>query len=155
MNVYFSDEQDVPVDGAALRALAERVLAAQGLPDGTEMALMLIGPAQMAAYQEEFMGRSGPTDVLSFPVADLEPGVPPRRMANDPPVALGDVFVCPEVVAARIEEEDLEPGEYSMERLVVHGILHLLGYDHPDDDEEAANVMQDREDELLAGGGRS
>jgi probable rRNA maturation factor len=147
VNVYFSDEQDHPVDGDSLRALAERVLVAEGLPPETEVSLMLVGKGEMAAYQERFMGRSGPTDVLAFPLAELVPGTAPRRVANDPPIALGDVFVCPEVAAARAEEEGLAPEDYGMERLVVHGILHLLGYDHGDD--HSAEIMEEREDALL------
>jgi probable rRNA maturation factor len=150
VNVYFSDEQDRPVDGDSLRALAERVLVAEGLPLETEVSLMLVGPEEMASYQERFMGRSGPTDVLAFPLVELLPGSAPRRVANEPPIALGDVFVCPSVVASRITEEGLDSEDYGLERLVVHGILHLLGYDHADD--HSAETMERREDELLGMG---
>jgi probable rRNA maturation factor len=147
VNVQFWDEQEHPIDGDALRSLAERVLEAEGVPPDTEMSLMLVDAGEMGLRYREWTGSPGVTDVLSYPLADLEPGMPPRRVANGPPVALGDVLVCPAVVASRIEEEGLAPEDYGIERLVVHGILHLLGYDHGDD--HSAEKMETREDELL------
>lgn len=147
MNVFFSDEQDDPVDAGALRALAEHVLRSERLPDGTEMSLMLVAPEQMAGYNEQFLDRSGPTDVLALPLLHLAPGHPPVRVANEPPVALGDVFLCPDYIRRRAEAEGLDPADYGLRRLVVHGILHLLGYDHHEDG--PAEHMEAREDELL------
>ena len=149
MNVFFSDEQDEPVDAGALRALSEQVLEAEGLPEGTEMAMILVGPEQMAGYNEQFLDRSGPTDVLALPLLHLVPGHPPRRVANEPPIALGDVFLCPDYITRRAEAESLDPADYDLRRLAVHGILHLLGYDHHEDG--AAEQMERREDELLKG----
>jgi probable rRNA maturation factor len=151
VNVFFSDEQDEPVDAGALCALAEQVLEAEGLPEGTEMAMMLVDPEQMAGYNEQFLDRSGPTDVLALPLLHLVPGHPPRRVANEPPVALGDVFLCPDYISRRSAAERLDPADYDLRRLAVHGILHLLGYDHHDD--VAAEQMERREDELLKGPG--
>ena len=133
MNVFFSDEQDEPVDAGALRALSEHVLRAEGLPEGTEMAMMLVASEQMAGYNEQFLDRNGPTDVLALPLLHLAPGHPPRRVANEPPIALGDVFLCPDYIARRAEAEGLDPADYDLRRLAVHGILHLLGYDHHED----------------------
>ena len=146
MNVYLTDEQDEPLDAGALRALAEHVLKSEGLPPETEMLLMLVDPVQMAGYNKSYMGRDEATDVLAFPVLDLEPGHPPRRLAGDPPVLLGDVLLCPAFIARRAEEDGVPPQE-DLERLTVHGMLHLLGYDH--DDPAAAEVMEEREDALL------
>lgn len=150
MNIFFSDEQDEPVDGEALKALAASVLSAERLPDGTEMSLILVDPVQMAGYNEQFLDRPGPTDVLALPLEHLSPGHPPRRVANEPPVSLGDVFLCPDYIARRAEAESLDPIDYDLERLVVHGILHLLGYDHHEDG--VAEMMERREDELLGRG---
>lgn len=152
MNVFLSDEQDEPLDGAALRSFASFVLGDEGLPPETEVAIVLVGPEQMAEYNRAFMNRRGPTDVLAFPVSELTPGHPPTRMANDPPVALGDVFLCPSVIKGHAEEEG-RPFDDWMHLLVAHGILHLLGYDHADD--RAAEQMEQRERELLAGAGRN
>jgi len=152
VNVFFSDEQDEPVDGDALRALALYVLEAERLPGETEMSLILVGPEQMAGYNEQFMDRPGPTDVLAFPLAELVPGHPPLRVANDPPVALGDIFLCPVVIARRIVAEGWSADYYDIYRLVVHGMLHLLGYDHHVP--TGADLMEQREDELLSGNER-
>ena len=153
MNIFFSDEQDEPADGDALRALALHVLQAEGLPDDTEMALILVGPEQMAGYNERFMDRQGSTDVLAFPLADLEPGHLPRRVANEPPIALGDVFLCPVEITRRTIAEGLSKEYYNVPRLAVHGMLHLLGYDHHEP--VSADLMERRENELLADEGRS
>lgn len=151
MNVFLSDEQDEPLDGAALRAFAERILEAEGLPDATEMALMFVGPDQIAEYNRRFMGREGPTDVLAFPLEELVPGSMPVPVANEPPPALGDVFLCPSEVARRAEALGIPTDDF-LYLLVAHGILHLLGYDHEDD--EAAEEMERREEQLLALVGR-
>lgn len=152
MNVFFSDEQDEPIDGAALRRFAVFVLGEEGLPPDTEVALVMVGPEQMAEYNRLFMNRKGPTDVLAFPVTELTPGNVPARMANDPPVALGDVFLCPEVIKDHADKEGRVFDDW-MHLLVAHGILHLLGYDH--DDDRAAEQMEQRERELLVGAGRT
>jgi len=152
VNVFFSDEQDVPVDDAGLRRFAEMILESEGLPEGTEVAVILVGPDQIADYNRRFMGREGPTDVLAFPIEDLRPGQLPTPVANDPPLVLGDVFLCPAEIRRRARTEGIPEDDF-MYLLVVHGILHLLGYDH--DDEKAAERMEHREDELLELVGRS
>lgn len=151
MNVFLADEQDEPIEPEPLRSLALDVLAAEDLPSETEVSVVFVGPDEMQRYNERFMKREGPTDVLAFPLEHLHPG---RRVAvtpNGPPLNLGDVFICPLVVrdnasAAGVSYED----ELSL--MVVHGILHLLGYDHFDDQEAA--TMERREAELLARAGR-
>jgi probable rRNA maturation factor len=152
VNVFLGDEQDLPIDGPAVLEFAERVLREEGLPESTEMAIVLVGREQMADYNERFMDRSGPTDVLAFPVEDLSPGFVPRIAPEDPPLNLGDVFLCPAEVDARAESEGFDPESFRY-LLVAHGILHLLGYDHGDDVE--AELMERREDELLGLIGRS
>jgi probable rRNA maturation factor len=152
VNVFFSDEQDEPVDGAGLRRFAEMVLTEEGLPGGTEMSLILVGASQIAEYNRRFMGREGPTDVLAFPLEELQPGMIPAPVANDPPLVLGDVFLCPSEIRRRAVAEGFAEEDF-LYLLVVHGILHLLGYDHGD--EEQAREMEVREDALLAMVGRS
>lgn len=146
MSIFFTDEQDVAVDSAPLVELAEVVVREQGLPAESELSLMLVDPGQITEYNERFMAKHGPTDVLSFPVEDLRPGVVPKRLPNGPPLALGDVFICPAVVQANADASGV-PFEDEMALMVVHGILHLLGFDHQADDE--AEVMESREAALL------
>ena len=115
----------------------------------------------MAELNQRVLGKSGPTDVLSFPLDDDvvlggrspdngETG--PRGSSAEPdidedlPTLLGDVVICPEV-AQRNAPEHAGTYEDEVALLVVHGILHLLGMDHEDEDEAA--VMEAREQELL------
>ncbi|MEA2420680.1 MAG: putative rRNA maturation factor, partial [Thermoleophilaceae bacterium] len=97
-----------------LRTPALAALAAAGLDDG-HLAIQLVDAERIAELNREHRGRDEPTDVLSFPVDESGPAVEPRE--------LGDVIVCPE------HTEDLTEA-------VVHGVLHLCGYDHETDDGE-------------------
>lgn len=129
-----------------LRRLAELVLAEEGYPTDTELTVLLVSEDEMAAYNERFLERSGPTDVLAFPVEELMPGVVPDQDSNGPPLIIGDVIVAPGYVGRQAEENDVE-FEDEMALMVAHGILHLLGYDHIDDAD--AEMMERREVELL------
>jgi probable rRNA maturation factor len=114
--------------------------------------LLLVDDNEMSAYNERFLNRSGPTDVLAFPVEELVPGVVPDSDANGPPVMLGDVIVAPGYVAQQAANLDVDFDD-EMALMVTHGILHLLGYDHVEDHD--ALLMEQREKELLAKAGRS
>jgi len=151
VSLFIGDEQDEPVDTAGLSELAATVLAAEGLPADCEMALILVSPDQMAQYNRQFMDRTGPTDVLAFPLQGLEPGRVPPPMANEPPLSLGDVFLCPAEIKRHAALERVGFEDY-LWLLAVHGILHLLGYHH--DDRREARRMEKREMELLAMMGR-
>jgi probable rRNA maturation factor len=151
VSVFLGDEQDEPVDASGLRRFADLVLEAEGFAAGTEMAMILVSPAQIAEYNREFMGREGATDVLAFPLQDLEPGRAPQQMANYPPLSLGDVFLCPAEIRRHAFAEEVDFEDY-LYLLAVHGILHLLGYDHGED--EDADEMEKREQQLLAMIGR-
>lgn len=146
MNIFFSDEQEQPVDHQALLDFSERILREEKLPESTEMAVLLVGRDQITDYNERFMGRREPTDVLAFPTEDLAPGAIPRLSPDEPPLNLGDVFLCPVEIRERAVAEGLDPANFLF-LLLAHGILHLLGYHH--DDDVAAELMERREDELL------
>lgn len=147
MNVLFADEQDEPIVTDELLRLAELVLQAEGLESETGVSFVLIDEIEMTELNEAHMGKHGPTDVLSFPIEASTPGAPPMRSPGGPPIELGDVFIAPSVVrdnAARHEA----PFEDEISLMVVHGLLHLLGWDHEIEDE--AIRMEARESELLA-----
>ena len=152
MNVYLTDEQDEPLDTAPLIGLAERILSAEDLPEDTEVSILLVGEDDIAAYNRRFMGREGSTDVLSFPIESLVPGRPPARSPGDPPIVLGDIFICPRVVRGQAAGAGVAFAD-EMNLIVAHGLLHLLGYHHDSDAE--AERMRTRERELLGGGGGS
>ena len=158
--VFVADEQAAaPVEVEALSRLAEGVLREEGVRGASELSLFFIDETAMAELNEKFMGSTGPTDVLAFPIDDdmpeggrspdagsSGPDRPPIE-ASEVPLLLGDVLVCP-AVARRNAEEHGRTLRDELALLVVHGILHVLGTDHAE--EEEAKVMQARERELLA-----
>ena len=159
VEVFAADEQhDQPVDSLRLVRLAEAVLADEGVRGDAELSVLFVDEAAIAELNSKFLGKDGPTDVLAFPI-DQEPtdsGRSPDSGGSGPgftgeveeaPALLGDVVVCP-AVAHRNAAEHTGSFEDEMALLVVHGVLHLLGMDHLDDDE--AEEMEARERELLA-----
>ncbi len=151
MNVLFADEQDEPIVTDELLRLAELVLEEEGLESETGVSLILIDEVEMTELNEAHMGKPGPTDVLSFPIETSVPGSPPMRPPGGPPIELGDIFIAPSVVR-RNSERHGAPFEDELSLMVVHGLLHLLGWDHEIEDE--AVRMEARESELLARVGR-
>ena len=147
MIIVFGDEQDEPVPVGELTELAQRVLSAEGLDPGTGVSITLVDEQVITELNLEHLGKTGPTDVLSFPIEDAFPGAPPRSDAGGPPVDLGDVVIAPSVVRAN-GAHDGTSFDDGMALMVVHGLLHLLGWDHVDDDEAVA--MEKREGELLS-----
>ena len=151
MNVLFADEQDEPIVTDELLRLAELVLEEEGLEPETGVSLVLIDEAEMTELNEAHMGKHGPTDVLSFPIEASVPGVPPVRAPGGPPIELGDVFIAPSVVRVNAARHGAA-FEDELSLMVVHGLLHLLGWDHEVEGE--ATRMEARESELLARVGR-
>jgi probable rRNA maturation factor len=111
LTVEVDNRSGQAVDAASAIGLARRVLDAEGVSDG-ELGLAFVGPDEIRSLKRRHLGADETTDVLSFPLDGR------GAIAADVPRALGDVILCPEVV-----------GEAWREPLV-HGLLHLLGYDH-------------------------
>ena len=124
-HVLISNRQDLDIDEPALASLAERTLLAEGKDSG-ELSVSFVTPEEMTQLHEQYAGEPGPTDVLAFPLE--EDGL------------LGDVIVCPE------EAQRNNPGNSlgELRLLVVHGILHLLGYDH--EEEGDRRVMWEKQE---------
>jgi probable rRNA maturation factor len=158
IDVFAADEQQAhPIDVARWAGLARQVLAARGVKGETEVSLLFVDEDAMAALNEQFLGKSGPTDVLSFPIED-EPGPTGRSpdLGGSGPgssaeegtlTLLGDVVICP-AVASRNAEEHAVSLDDEVALLVVHGLLHLLGMDH--EVEAEAERMEALEQQLLA-----
>lgn len=147
MSVFVADEQKESVGLPGLHALAEMVLREEGYPEDAEVTLLFVDESEMASYNARFLDREGATDVLAFPVEDLLPGVIPDADPQGPPLMLGDVVVAPSYVRRQADEHGVS-FEDEMALMVTHGILHLLGYDHVEDEE--AERMEERESQLLA-----
>ena len=153
MTVLVSDEHPSSgVDPEHLRRLAEAVLTAEGFPAEAEVSITLVGDEEMASWNSRALGKSGPTDVLSFPVEALRPGEVPVSLPNGPPLLIGDVVIAPDYVRRQAGEQGTDSDD-EMALMVAHGVLHLLGYDHQSDPE--AEVMEAREREILATEGRT
>jgi probable rRNA maturation factor len=158
IDVFAADEQeDHPIAVTRWAQLSQQVLAARGVKGETEVSLLFVDEEAMAALNEQFLGKSGPTDVLSFPIEDEPgptgrspdlggsgPGVTPEEGAL---TLLGDVVICPAVAARNAVEHEVS-FEDEVALLVVHGLLHLLGMDHEVDAE--AERMEALERQLLA-----
>jgi probable rRNA maturation factor len=123
IRIELENRSGVGVDEGGAATLSRQVLAAEGIEDG-DLGIAFATPGEMRALKARHLGVDEPTDVLSFPLdgRDELPGGVPRQ--------LGDVVLCPQVVG----EEWRTP--------LVHGLLHLLGYDHGPE-------MERRESELL------
>jgi probable rRNA maturation factor len=147
VSVTLSDEQDDPVPLDDLVRLAKLVMDGEGLGAGTSVSIRLVEAATIAELNEAHMGEQGPTDVLSFPIEDAAPGSPPIAPSGGPPVELGDVFIAPSVVRTNAGRDGVSFDD-EMALMVVHGMLHLLGWDHVDDDDAVA--MEKREGEMLS-----
>jgi probable rRNA maturation factor len=150
--IFLADEQTDEVGLSDLHSLAQLVLREEGYSNDVEVTLIFVSESEMAAYNERFLDRSGPTDVLAFPVEELMPGVVPDIDPHGPPLMLGDVIIAPGYVRQQAESNGVR-FEDEMALMVTHGILHLLGYDHVED--EDAERMEGRERELLAMTGRT
>ena len=121
VEIEIANRSGVEVDGAAAAELARRVLEAEGIEDG-ELGIAFVAPEEIKELKREHLGIDEATDVLSFPIDGREP------LPDGVPRQLGDAVLCPQVT-----------GE-AWRRPLVHGLLHLLGYDHGRD-------MEAREEE--------
>jgi probable rRNA maturation factor len=158
IDIYAADEQhQFAIDLEQWVVLANGALVDEGVRGLCEVSLIFTDEVTIASLNQQFMGHDGPTDVLSFPIegepdptgrvpdaGGTGPGEPP---APEIPTLLGDIVICPSVAARNAVEHEC-PFDDEIALLVVHGVLHLLGWDHVVDEE--AERMEARERELLA-----
>lgn len=126
MNVDVLNESGVDVDIVALTKLCRFVMRRMRLHPATELCLRLVDPDTIAVLNEHWMEKKGPTDVLSFPMDELSPG---REGDEAPEGYLGDIALCPQVAQQQAPAAGHTVKD-EIDLLTVHGILHLLGYDH-------------------------
>jgi probable rRNA maturation factor len=120
------------VDEAALQRLSIYALDFLHVHPDAELAIVLVDEGAMEQLHLQWMDEPGPTDVLSFPMDELRPGT---EEAMTPAGLLGDIVLCPQVAISQAETAGHSPLE-EMLLLTTHGILHLLGFDHAEPDEE-------------------
>jgi probable rRNA maturation factor len=162
VSVEINNESGVAADEDALRELAQYVIDQMETHPLADLSMLLVDEAHMTNLHEKWMEEPGPTDVLSFPMDELRPhsmAGPNRARGRDSdepePVLLGDVVLCPQVAAAQAKQHG-HSTQAELELLTVHGVLHLLGYDHAEPEEEAemfglqSELLRDWRDESAA-----
>jgi probable rRNA maturation factor len=141
MSIEINNESSVPVDEAALQRLAIFALDQLRVHPDAELAIVCVDEAAMEQLHVQWMDEPGPTDVLSFPMDELRPG---SDDAITPAGLLGDIVLCPQVAIAQAETAGHSTTEELL-LLTTHGLLHLLGFDHaePDEEKEMFGIQRD------------
>lgn len=147
MNIELSNLTASNCDESRLISLADFSLLAMGIHRDSELSLSLVDEEEMSALHVRWMDEPGATDVLSFPMDEMKP-----HSAAQGPGMVGDVVLCPDF-AARQAAQAGHALQQELELLTVHGILHLLGYDHREENEK--EVMFNLQDNLLKQWGES
>lgn len=143
MTIEVRNETTVKVNEQEFVDLARYVFDALFLHPATELSILFVDEPAMEELHIQWMDEPGPTDVLSFPMDELTPG---SEGSPAPEGLLGDIVICPTVAAKQAQEAGHSDVE-EMLLLCTHGILHLLGYDHVEDDER--EVMFELQRKLL------
>ena len=145
MTIEINNESTIEIDETRVLRLVEYILGAMHVSPDAELAIVLVDEGAMEALHVQWMDEPGPTDVLSFPMDELRPGTDD---APTPPGLLGDIVLCPQVA----EAQALAAGHSTLDELLLlttHGLLHLLGFDHAEPEEEREMFGLQRE--LLQG----
>ncbi|MDR2320803.1 rRNA maturation RNase YbeY [Microbacterium sp. NPDC089698] len=143
--IEINNESAIAIDETVLLRLTERNLGQLNVSADADVAIVLVDEGAMEALHVQWMDEPGPTDVLSFPMDELRPGTIDRPT---PPGLLGDIVLCPQVA----ETQAAAAKHTLMDELILlttHGLLHLLGFDHaePEDEKEMFGLQR----ELIAG----
>jgi probable rRNA maturation factor len=135
VSIEIANESGTAVDTDAVLACARFALDEMGVNPMAELSILLVDLAYMAELNHRWMGGDGPTDVLAFPMEEgtIDPG--PNELGGGEPTLLGDVVLCPEVAEQQAAQAN-HPTADELDMLTIHGVLHLLGYDHAEPDEE-------------------
>lgn len=141
MSIEITNESGVEVDESALQRLAVYALDAMHVHRDAELAILLVDEGAMEQLHVQWMDEPGPTDVLSFPMDELRPGTEDRET---PPGLLGDVVLCPQVAESQAKQAG-HPLLDELLMLTAHGMLHLLGFDHaePQEEKEMFGIQRD------------
>ncbi len=155
MSIEILNESGHELDVHRLAGLSRFVMDRMRVHPLAELCIKAVDEDTIAELNGQWMEKEGPTDVLAFPMDELRPGLVDEEPQEG---VLGDLMLCPAVAvrqaAARREEgHDGYSPEAELELLTVHGILHLLGYDHAEPEEH--REMFGLQDELLADWRRS
>lgn len=132
MTIEINNESAIEVDLTRVRSLAEHVIGSLRLHPAVDLGIIFVDEEPMTDLHVKWLDEPGPTDVLSFPMDELRPGS--DELISDEGV-LGDVVICPQVAIKQAATAGHEPIN-EMLLLLTHGILHLVGFDHAEPEEE-------------------
>lgn len=132
MTVEVLNESGVELDVREFTALARFTMRRMRVHPQAELCLKLVDEATIAEFNRRYLDKQGPTDVLSFPMDELRPG---REGEPEQDGILGDLLLCPQYAAEQAPILDRSVND-ELHLLTIHGILHLLGYDHAEPVEE-------------------
>ncbi len=140
MKIWIQDHQDeIKTDKEKIKQWMGRILEQLGYPQG-ELSILLVADKEIEDLNRRYLQRKGPTNVIAFPMREGE-------IANLNPEILGDIVVSIETAKRQAFESGIDFKEM-LARLLIHGLLHLLGYDHEGPEKEAGE-MEQKEEELL------
>lgn len=141
MSIEINNESGIEVDEAKILRVADFALGVMHVSEEAELNIVLVDEAAMEQLHVQWMDEPGPTDVLSFPMDELRPGTEDEPT---PPGLLGDIVLCPQVAESQAETA----GHATIDELLLltaHGVLHLLGFDHaePEEEKEMFGIQRD------------
>ena len=126
------------ISAAKTRQLVETTLRAERI-NNAEISIAFVGRQGIARINRKYLGHEGPTDVISFGMGSTAPGVP----------LVADIYVCPDVARQNAKRTGV-PEREEIARLVIHGTLHVAGYDHPEGERRMQSVMWKKQERILA-----
>jgi len=127
MKIDLENKTNYQLDEARLISLADFSLTKLGIHPDSELGIRLVNEIEMEELHQKWMNLSGATDVMSFPMDEIKPD-----SASNGPGIIGDIVLCPEFAAKNGKQST----ELEIELLTVHGVLHLLGFDHEEIEDE-------------------
>src|SRR5690606_35488452 len=131
MSIDVNNESGTEVDEQAILDIARYALTRMRIHPLSELSVIVVDSAAMEQLHVQWMDLPGPTDVMSFPMDELRP--PQREDEDAPQGLLGDIVLCPEVARRQgAQAPTAHTMDEELQLLTVHGVLHLLGYDHED-----------------------
>lgn len=145
MPIELVNESSHPVDEQRIIAAASAAMRQMNVHPDADLSIAIVDDDSMADLHQRWMELSGPTDVMSFPMDELRPGASASELVTG---MLGDVVIAPGFAREQARAAGRDP-EVELDLLAVHGVLHLLGFDHEEPEEHAE--MFALQDEILAG----
>jgi probable rRNA maturation factor len=135
VSIEIANESGTAVDTDAILEVSRQVLGELGVNPLAELSVLLVDIGYMTELNHRWMGGDGPTDVLAFPMDEGSVDHGPSEGNGGEPALLGDIVLCPEVAAKQATTAGHSAAD-ELHLLTVHGVLHLLGYDHAEPEEE-------------------